>query len=499
MASSKKGSSSSTAGSNIVSSVEIQRTTADLRNQILESLTGLGELGRGLSGFNSSLRQAGDLIVQVSSSGQMLVQNISKLAEAIRQAKEIKTTSSGAAAASAAGDVAGSASGVSGTLGGGSRWRGQHLRGGSGRIRCRSFADFRDRGYFSPAEGGGKEISAGDAAGAQRSVERGGGVVFWLLPGRLADEQAITREKYKQIESGLQQASGNRQEVVSEIDDRMQELYAEMNGRYSARYKRGASNYYNALLELKNHQGDLDWLETVGSSPLMPSSDESYGEYQSFYERLLALAQQEKDWVEQQKSLAEELIGSSAQSLADSWVEAFRKGEEATWDFAKNFEDVMRQAIINGFSDSVILAQIDPIFNKFREKVMDFLAGEIDLDEVVTPELEAQIEQTAEKIKELSPELSSILEKLGLEVDNSSSQTLSAAIKGVSEQTASLVAGQMNAIRTNQIKSMETLSDSLSALVAIESNTRYNRYLESIDRRLGTLLSNGSLRAAGLA
>ncbi len=120
MASSKKGSSSSTAGSNIVSSVEIQRTTADLRNQILESLMGLGELGRGLSGFNGSLRQAGDLIVQVSSSGQMLVQNISKLAEAIRQAKEIKMTSSGAAATSTAGDVAGSASGVSGALGGGS-------------------------------------------------------------------------------------------------------------------------------------------------------------------------------------------------------------------------------------------------------------------------------------------------------------------------------------------------------------------------------------------
>ena len=87
MASSKKSNGSSTSGSNIVSSVEIQRTTADLRNQILESLTGLGELGRGLSGFNSSLRQAGDLIVQVSSSGQMLVQNISKLAEAIRQEK----------------------------------------------------------------------------------------------------------------------------------------------------------------------------------------------------------------------------------------------------------------------------------------------------------------------------------------------------------------------------------------------------------------------------
>ena len=490
MASSKKGSSSSTAGSNIVSSVEIQRTTADLRNQILESLTGLGELGRGLSGFNGSLRQAGDLIVQVSSSGQMLVQNISKLAEAIRQAKEIKTTSSGAAAASAAGDVAGSASGVSGTLGGGSGGGGSIFGAVLGGLGAGASLISGIVGIFRQRREEEKKYQREmqQALNDQLSAE----VELSLATSRrLADEQAITREKYKQIESGLQQASGNRQEVVSEIDDRMQELYAEMNGRYSARYKRGASNYYNALLELKNHQDDLDWLETVGSSPLMPSSDESYGEYQSFYERLLALAQQEKDWVEQQKSLAEELIGSSAQSLADSWVEAFRKGEEATWDFAKNFEDVMRQAIINGFSDSVILAQIDPIFNKFREKVMDFLAGEIDLDEVVTPELEAQIEQTAEKIKELSPELSSILEKLGLEVDSSSSQTLSAAIKGVT--------GQMNAIRTNQIKSMETLSDSLSALVAIESNTRYNRYLESIDRRLGTLLSNGSLRAAGLA
>lgn len=497
MASSKKGSSSSTAGSNIVSSVEIQRTTADLRNQILESLTGLGELGRGLSGFNGSLRQAGDLIVQVSSSGQMLVQNISKLAEAIRQAKEIKMTSSGAAATSTAGDVAGSASGVSGALGGGSGGGGSIFGAVLGGLGAGASLISGIVGIFRQRREEEKKYQREmqQALNDQLSAE----VELSLATSRrLADEQAITREKYKQIESGLQQASGNRQEVLSEIDDRMQELYAEMNGQYSARYKRGASNYYNALLELKNHQDDLDWLETVGSSPLMPSSDESYGEYQSFYERLLALAQQEKDWVEQQKSLAEELIGSSAQSLADSWVEAFRKGEEATWDFAKNFEDVMRQAIINGFSDSVILAQIDPIFNKFREKVMDFLAGEIDLDEVVTPELEAQIEQTAEKIKELSPELSSILEKLGLEVDNSSSQTLSAAIKGVSEQTASLVAGQMNAIRTNQIKSMETLSDSLSALVAIESNTRYNRYLESIDRRLGTLLSNGSLRAAGL-
>ena len=288
------------AGSNIVSSVEIQRTTADLRNQILESLMGLGELGRGLSGFNGSLRQAGDLIVQVSSSGQMLVQNISKLAEAIRQAKEIKMTSSGAAATSTAGDVAGSASGVSGALGGGSGGGGSIFGAVLGGLGAGASLISGIVGIFRQRREEEKKYQREmqQALNDQLSAE----VELSLATSRrLADEQAITREKYKQIESGLQQASGNRQEVLSEIDDRMQELYAEMNGQYSARYKRGASNYYNALLELKNHQDDLDWLETVGSSPLMPSSDESYGEYQSFYERLLALAQQEKDWVEQQK------------------------------------------------------------------------------------------------------------------------------------------------------------------------------------------------------
>ena len=271
MASSKKGSRSSTAGSNIVSSVEIQRTTADLRNQILESLTGLGELGRGLSGFNGSLRQAGDLIVQVSSSGQMLVQNISKLAEAIRQAKEIKMTSSGAAATSTAGDVAGSASGVSGALGGGSGGGGSIFGAVLGGLGAGASLISGIVGIFRQRREEEKKYQREmqQALNDQLSAE----VELSLATSRrLADEQAITREKYKQIESGLQQASGNRQEVVSEIDDRMQELYAEMNGRYSARYKRGASNYYNALLELKNHQDDLDWLETVGSSPLMPSS-----------------------------------------------------------------------------------------------------------------------------------------------------------------------------------------------------------------------------------
>ena len=69
----------------------------------------------------------------------------------------------------------------------------------------------------------------------------------------------------------------------------------------------------------------------------------------------------------------------------------------------------------------------------------------------------------------------------------------------MSEETASLVAGQMNAIRLNQSRSADQLAESLIALNRIEANTRYNRYLESIDRKMDAFSSGGSLKAAGLA
>ena len=142
------------------------------------------------------------------------------------------------------------------------------------------------------------------------------------------------------------------------------------------------------------------------------------------------------------------------------------------------------------------MAQIQPIFDSFKKQVSEYLAGRLELDELITPSLESQIKETSEKIKELSPELSKILESLGLEAGNTSSGTLSASIKGVSEETASAVAGQMNAIRSNQIKSLEYLTESITVLNKIENNTRYCRHLQSIDHRLESVCNSLSINVS---
>ena len=508
----------------------------ELKRQITESLSGIDKMAGGLQGFNDALNTASRLMITLASSGKLMVSSITKTVAAVREMTEAGRNSSSQVtdvlknatgqatqAVGKAQEVAEKSKAVADSA--------QDMAKNIGNTMADTAAG---AGQAAAAAGGGggsgASIFSGVMSGLGAAASLASGIfgifkrrreeekryrreqqealnkqmtaeiqLALLTSQRLIDEQAITREKYKQIEAGLKKTEANRNNVITDIYGDLTEYQRRLMGSGSSRYKREANNYYQALLALKNHSDDLDWLETVGGSPLINKSAEEYDKYQALYERLLEIARQEEEWKDQQRELADDLIGSSSQTLADLWVEAFKKGEEATWDFAKNFEDVMRQAIINGFSGTLIMEQMEPIFEKFREKVMAYLSGEIELDEVVTPDLEKEIAETSEKIKNLSPELRKILESLGLEVENSGSETLSAAIKGVSEQTASLVAGQMNAIRTNQIKSMDLFSESLATLGSIESNTRYNRYLESIDRRLAAMSSSTSLRASGLA
>ena len=78
--------------------------------------------------------------------------------------------------------------------------------------------------------------------------------------------------------------------------------------------------------------------------------------------------------------------------------------------------------------------------------------------------------------------------------------SLTGAVRGVTEETASIVAGQMNAIRINQLEATQVMRQSLQQLNMIAANTQYNRYLVKIDRIISLLeSSDSSLRSQGLS
>lgn len=85
-------------------------------------------------------------------------------------------------------------------------------------------------------------------------------------------------------------------------------------------------------------------------------------------------------------------------------------------------------------------------------------------------------------------------------MDDETDESLTGAVKGVTEETASIVAGQMNAIRINQLEATAILRQSLQQLNMIAANTQYNRYLVKIDHIISLLESSGNtLRSQGLS
>ena len=75
-------------------------------------------------------------------------------------------------------------------------------------------------------------------------------------------------------------------------------------------------------------------------------------------------------------------------------------------------------------------------------------------------------------------------------------------VKGVSEETAGLIAGQMNAIRINQAHALALMDEQLAYQMEIAHNTRHNRKLDLLYDILTELRrSSGSAsttsRAAG--
>lgn len=76
--------------------------------------------------------------------------------------------------------------------------------------------------------------------------------------------------------------------------------------------------------------------------------------------------------------------------------------------------------------------------------------------------------------------------------------SLSGAIKGVSEETASKLGGQINAMRMNQAEANDLLRQQLMHLSVIAGNTSFNRYLKDINEKLARMETSGSLRSQGL-
>lgn len=223
-----------------------------------------------------------------------------------------------------------------------------------------------------------------------------------------------------------------------------------------------------------------------------------------------------KDYIEQQKDIdrqiqdaydeiAEDILQTTGKDFADelgnALVDAFSKGEDAAEAFEETVNDVLKNAIVNQLKRNFLEQQLQNALNDLQDD-MGYWSGEKFIFNGLT---DSEIADFKRKVQAAADNYNQALEIYkdlfeDLEIDDSE-DSLTGAVKGVSEETANILAGQMNAIRINQMESTQVLRQSLQALNTIANNTAYMRLLQDILSIVRNMQkpTGDSLRSQGLS
>lgn len=188
-------------------------------------------------------------------------------------------------------------------------------------------------------------------------------------------------------------------------------------------------------------------------------------------------------------------------SLAESLVGAFEKGESAAKAFEETVNEVLKNAIVNQLKKKFLEQQLQGALDSLTNSMGFWSGDDFIFNGLTDSEIEAfkaKVQAAANNFNQALGIYSDLFKDLNNEEDADTS--LTGAVKGVSEETASLVAGQINAVRINQLECKDILRQQLLVLNTIAANTAFNKHLAKIDRIITLLESNGgdSLRSQGL-
>lgn len=218
-----------------------------------------------------------------------------------------------------------------------------------------------------------------------------------------------------------------------------------------------------------------------------------------YKEQYAELGRQIEDTIaEIAQSITQTTAKDLANQLADALVEAYGKGEDA----ATAFEEVSKQVMQNAVKNALKLQFLEkPLQNAIKQLQRDMGfddEGNGSFDGLTQSE-QNRFKTAVANIGANFSEAMKMYEGLFKDLEESTDPTtsLSGAIKGASQESIDLLAGQTNAVRVNQVESIEILRQQLIHLASMDAKIGVsNKHLESIDNKIGK--DYDPLRSQGL-
>ena len=222
-----------------------------------------------------------------------------------------------------------------------------------------------------------------------------------------------------------------------------------------------------------------------------------------FKEQYAELGRQIEDMIDEiSNDLLQTTAKDFANDLGDALVEAFSKGEDAAKAMETTVNSVLKNLVVNQLKKKFLENQLQGALDNLEKDMGYWNGDDFVFDGLTKAEIDrfkSAVGAASSNFNQALKQYEEIFKDMGLD---DTDESLTGAAKGISEESANILAGQMNAIRINQLDANEVLRQSLQALNTIAINTSYNKYLSRIERIITILESNqggNALRSQGLS
>lgn len=194
-----------------------------------------------------------------------------------------------------------------------------------------------------------------------------------------------------------------------------------------------------------------------------------WGRVDEFREQYAEAGRQIEDLI---KEITESITQTSATELADelanALVEAFEGGENAAKAFGEVANDVIKNAVVNALKLQFLEQPLQKAIKQLQKDMGFDEEGNGSFDGLTETE-QARFKQAIQAAGANFAAAMDMYKDLFEQLDEDDPSTLSGAIKGASQESIDLLAGQTNAVRVNQVTSLQLLRQQLTHLANMDT------------------------------
>lgn len=332
---------------------------------------------------------------------------------------------------------------------------------------------------------GASQVAQGIATGNPLSVIQGS---IGLLSSAFDLFNSRDRKAEKQIKK--------HQEAIKQLENAYKQLEWQIGKAL------GGEVYKNQQAAIRNMKEQQEHLKASWEAEESKKKTD-HDRVNDFKEQYAELGRQIEDMIDEiSNDLLQTTAKDFANDLGDALVEAFSKSEDAAKAMETTVNSVLKNLVVNQLKKKFLDNQLQGALDNLKKDMGYWNGDDFVFDGLTKAEIDrfkSAVGAASSNFNQALKQYEEIFKDMGLD---DTDESLTGAAKGISEESANILAGQMNAIRINQLDANEVLRQSLQALNTIAINTSYNKYLSRIERIITIMESNqggNALRSQGLS